>query len=107
MWEKMLKQYLISAALKSLHVYCCMFITGLLLYDSEFRLCGKTVIKSSDAIIQVIFMSFSKAENITLSFWEAIKQYDITPFDFLIVFFATLHNIHWLNATLYLLVLLL
>ena len=35
-----------------------------------------------------IFMSFSNAEkNITLSFWEAIKQYDSTPFDCLVVFF--------------------
>lgn len=89
-----------------------MFIVVCLLLDYYYMSlssvsCGKTVIKSSDAIIQVIFMSFSKAGNITLSFWEAIKQYDITPFDFLIVFFATLHNTHWLNATLYLLVLLL
>lgn len=53
-----------------------------------------------DAIIlREIFVSYSKAEkNITLSFWEAIKQYDITPFDCLIAFFG---NIAQYPAALY------
>lgn len=60
-----------------------------------------------DALIHgEIFMPFSKAEkNITLSFWEAIKQHDITRFDCLIVFFVMLHNTQRLNPTSYLLVL--
>lgn len=46
-----------------------------------------------DAIIK------NPEENITLSFWEAMKQYDITPFDSLIVFLVTLHNTQRLHPT--------
>lgn len=60
-----------------------------------------------DALIHgEMFMPFSKAEkNITLSFWEAIKQHDIAAFDCLIVFFVMLNNTQRLRAASYLLVL--
>ena len=50
------------------------------------------------------FSCHFQKQNITLSFWEAIKQYDITLFDCLIVFFATLHNTQRTYPTSYLLI---